>query len=189
MILVVLAMLVTASNILAEEQPATRDPGEYFFTPSFGDLPEELADAQKAGKIGLLLFFEQDDCAYCEFMKSKVLNQRSVQDWYSKRFLAIAVDIRGDVEIRDFDGVTLPSKDFADQRKAIMTPVITFVNLDGTEVFRKWGMVSTPEEFLLMGLYIEEKRYQDFTFADFAQAKGRELEPKMFLTPIDGHEQ
>lgn len=180
-----LALLLTGTSILADEPAATRDPGEYFFSQSFGDLPEELADAQKAGKIGLLLFFEQDNCAYCQFMKSKVLNQRSVQDWYNKRFLSIAIDIRGDVEIKDLDGITLPSKIFAEQRNAVMTPVIVFIDLDGAEVFRKWGMVSTPEEFLLMGSYIEEQRYLDLTFADFAQLKDRELDPKIFLTPID----
>jgi thioredoxin-related protein len=187
--LVSLLILLLGSGILAQEEPDTRDPREYFFTQSFGDFPEELAEAKKAGKIGLMLFFEQDGCAYCRAMMNKVLNQRQVQDWYRERFVAIAVDIRGDVELKDFDGVTLPSKVFAIQRRAVMTPVITFIDLEGSEIFRKWGMISTPEEFLLMGAYIEEKRYMDITFDDYAREKGREPAPEVFLTPLDGHEQ
>jgi thioredoxin-related protein len=186
--LVPMALLLLGSDILAQEEPEPRDPHEYFFTQSFGDLPEELKEAKKLGKIGLMLFFEQDGCAYCRAMMNKVLNQRQVQDWYGKRFVSIAVDIRGDVELTDFDGVTLPSKAFAIQRRAVMTPVITFIDLDGSEIFRKWGMVATPEEFLLMGAYIEDKRYLDISFDDYARQKGREPGPEVFLTPVDGHE-
>jgi len=188
MALAALTLLLPGSGILAQEEAEPRDPGEYFFTQSFGDFPEELAEARKAGKIGLLLFFEQDECAYCLAMKRKVLNQRKVQDWYRERFVAIAVDIRGDVVLKDFDGVSLPSKAFAIQRRAVMTPVIAFIDLEGSEVFRKWGMISTPEEFLLIGAYIEEKRYQDIGFDDYSRQKGREPDPKVFLTPAEGHE-
>ena len=184
-----LVLLLLGSVIAAQEETEPRDPREYFFIQSFGDLPEELAEARKAGKIGLMLFFEQDGCAYCRAMMNKVLNQRPVQDWYRKRFVSIAVDIRGDVELTDFDGVTLPSKAFAIQRRAVMTPVITFIDLNGSEIFRKWGMISTPEEFLLMGAYIEEKRYLDISFDDYARQRGREPGPEVFLTPVDGHEQ
>jgi thioredoxin-related protein len=187
--LVPLFLILLGSDILAQEEPEPRDPREYFFTQTFGDFPEELAEAQKAGKIGLMLFFEQDGCAYCRAMMNKVLNQRQVQDWYRKRFVSIAVDIRGDVELTDFDGVTLPSKAFALQRRAVMTPVITFIDLNGSEIFRKWGMIATPEEFLLMGAYIEEKQYLDISFDDYARQQGLELSPKVFLTPVDGHEQ
>ena len=187
--LVPLVLLLLGPGILAQEELEPRDPREFFFTQSFGDFPEELAEAGKAGKIGLMLFFEQEGCSYCRAMMNKVLNQRQVQDWYRERFVAIAVDIRGAVELKDFDGVSLPSKAFAIQRRAVMTPVITFIDLDGSEIFRKWGMISTPEEFLLVGSYIEEKRYMDVSFDDYSRQKGREPDPKVFLTPVDGHEQ
>jgi thioredoxin-related protein len=187
--LVPLVLLLLGPGILAQEELEPRDPREFFFTQSFGDFPEELAEARKAGKIGIMLFFEQEGCSYCRTMMNKVLNQRQVQDWYRERFVAIAVDIRGDVELKDFDGVSLPSKAFAIQRRAVMTPVIIFIDLDGSEIFRKWGMISTPEEFLLVGSYIEEKRYMDISFDDYSRQKGREPDPKVFLTPVDGHEQ
>ena len=62
-LLSVLLLLVTA-NVFAGEQDI-RDPREFFFTQSFGDLPEELSTAKAQGKQGILLFFAAEGCPYC----------------------------------------------------------------------------------------------------------------------------
>ena len=95
------SFLLTTSSVMATENES-REPREFFFTQSFGDLPEELQTARKQGKLGLFLFFEAEDCVYCQAMLRRVFSQKKVQDWYQERFLSIAVDIRGDVEIKDF---------------------------------------------------------------------------------------
>ena len=146
----------------------TRDPREFFFAQSFGDLPEELAEAREAGKLGLLLFFEQEGCPYCERMLKTILNQPPVQDWYRERFVSISVDINGDVELRDVDGITLPSKVFAQHRRVKTTPTISFIDLSGAEVYRRVTMVSGPGEFMMMGQYIAEGRYTDTAWKDYA---------------------
>jgi thioredoxin-related protein len=160
-----------ASSLPAVETD-DRDPREYFFTQSFGNLPEELQTARSEGKQGILLFFEMDGCPYCERMLKHVFNQRKIQDWYQQRFLSIAIDIRGDVEITDFDGIGLPSKIFSEQRKVYMTPVLAFIDLDGVEIYRHLGMVKTPEEFLIMGEYIADKHYFDTEYRVFAAGRG-----------------
>ena len=101
----------------------------------------------------MLRFFEAEDCQYCQYMLRKILSQQQVQDWYNERFVSIAIDIHGDVEITDFDGITLPSKVFSDHRRIFLPPVVAFVNLDGAEIYRHLGMIGTPEEFLLLGEY------------------------------------
>ena len=176
-----LLLLVTA-NVLAEEQ-AARDPREYFFTQSFGDMPEELATAKKQGKQGVLLFFEAEGCSYCVAMLKRVFNQKKVQDWYQQHFLSIAIDIHGDVDIKDFDNVTLPSKVFSEQRKVFMTPVVSFIDLEGIEVYRHLGMVKTPEEFLVMGEYIVDKHYFDTEFKVFANKRGMQQSQDVLITP------
>lgn len=153
--------------VLAEEPSAERDARGYFFTQSFGDLPEELQEAREAGKIGMLLFFEMEGCPSCRYMMRNVLNQAVVQDWYSERFVSIAVDINGAVELRDFDGVTLPSRVFAAHRRVKTTPVISFIDLNGTEVFRRASVVKTPEEFLMMGEYVAGGHYTDIPWRDY----------------------
>ena len=182
-LLSILLFLVTA-NVFAGEQDV-RDPREFFFTQSFGDMPEELAAAKKQGKQGMLLFFEAEGCPYCLAMLKRVFNKKQVQDWYQEHFLSIAIDIHGDVEIKDFDGITLPSKVFSEHRKVFMTPLISFIDLDGIEIYRHLGMVKTPEEFLVMGEYIVGKHYFDTEFKVFAKKQGLLQEEDAQITPAE----
>ncbi len=162
-------LLVHAAPAPASE---SRDPDEYFFTQTFGDLPEEMAVAREEGKIGMLLFFMSDACSYCRHMLEKVFTDPAVQDWYRERFVSIAVDIHGDVELTDFDRITLPSKVFSDHRKVFLTPVVAFIDLDGNEIYRHLGMIRTPEEMLLLGEYIEDQHYFDTEFRAYARQQG-----------------
>lgn len=179
---VVLLTLLLAPVVFAGQE-TTRDPDEYFFTQTFGDLPEEMEAARKGGKLGMLLFFYADACSYCQYMLRKVLSQERVQDWYRERFVNIAIDIHGDVEVRDFDGITLPSKVFAEHRRVYMTPVVSILDLDGAEIYRHLGMIRTPEEFLLLGEYIEGGHYFDTEFREFASRRGMPDDEAQLMTP------
>lgn len=168
-LLVAVAVFASAAVAAPSEAASeTRDPREFFFSQTFGDLPDELAEARQVGKKGLLLFFEQEGCPYCERMMKTILNQPSVQDWYRERFVSIAVDINGDVELRDVDGVTLPSKVFAEHRLVKTTPTLLFLDLSGAEVYRRVTMASGPDEFMLMGQYVADRRYVDTAWRDYA---------------------
>lgn len=182
-----LAMLLSGSESFAAESPRTLEPRESFFSQTFGDLPEELEEARQDGKLGLFLFFEQEGCDFCARMLQSVLNQQHVQEWYREHFINIAVDIRGDVELRDVDGITLPSKVFAQHRKVKFTPVMSFLDLNGVEVFRKSGMVADPEKFLLMGRYVAERRYTDTPFRDYLAEKGLDSSDGALRTPVNGN--
>ena len=177
------ALLVLLAGVVLAGEAETRDPREFFFEQTFGDLPEEMQTAREQGKLGMLLFFEADSCPYCQYMLRKVLNQKHVQDWYRERFVNIAVDIHGDVELTDFDGITLPSKIFADHRRIFMTPVVSFLDLNGVEIYRHLGMTKTAEDFLLLGEYIEGKHYYDTEFKVFARARGLQNEDDVLITP------
>ncbi len=162
-----LCLLVIAPARAAE---GTRDPRQFFFAQSFGDLPEELDEARQAGKLGLLLFFEQEGCPYCERMLKAILSQPAVQDWYRARFTPIAVDINGDVELTDVDGITLPSKVFAEHRRVKTTPTLSFLDLHGVEVHRQVKMINSVDEFLLLGRYVAEGHYSDTSWTDYSAA-------------------
>jgi thioredoxin-related protein len=178
-----IALVIFAASVTFAATPDTRNPREFFFTQTFGDLPEEMQTASDNGKLGMLLFFEAEDCGYCKRMLKQVFSQRSVQDWYTERFVNIAVDVFGDVELKDFDGITLPSKVFADQRRIFATPVVSFLDLNGIEIYRHFGMIRTPEEFLLLGEYIEDKHYYDTEFEVFLRSKGAEISDEVLTTP------
>lgn len=181
-VLTTLAMLFLWTSVAPADERDTRDAYEYFFIQTFGDLPEEMATARDEDKLGMLLFFEAEYCPYCQYMLRKVLNQKRVQDWYRERFVNIAVDIHGDVELTDFDGITLPSKVFADHRRIYMTPAMSFLNLDGVEIYRHLGMIKTAQEFLLLGEYIEGEHYYDTEYEVFARKRGMQGEKGALTT-------
>ncbi len=182
------ALLLALPAILfasSASEIGSRDPRAHFFIQTFGDLREELQLARDENKLGMLLFFEAESCSYCQHMLRRVLNQPQVQDWYNGRFLSVAVDIHGDVELTDFDGITLPSKVFAEHRRVFMTPVISFIDLKGAEIYRHLGMIKTPAEFLLLGEYIEQKHYFDTEFHVFARARGMGRDEPLRGTPAE----
>ena len=178
-----LALFLFAAGFAVSADSADRDPDEYFFSLSFGDLPEELELARESGKLGMLLFFEADECPYCQYMLGNVFNKRPVQDWFGNRYLNIAVDIHGDVEIQDFTGTTLPSRVFADNRGIFMTPVISFIDLEGVEIYRHLGMIKTAEEFLLLGRYVANEHYRDIEYTIFLETNGLARTDETLTTP------
>lgn len=147
---------------------AGRDPAQYFFDQSLGDFREELQTARDEGKSGVLIFFEMDECPFCHRMKTTVLNQPEVQDYYKAHFLIYPVDVEGDVEMVDFQGRTTTQKDFAFRDHRVRaTPVFAFFDLDGKLVARYTGATKDAAEFLLLGEYVVNGIYKEMPFARY----------------------
>jgi thioredoxin-related protein len=154
-------LLIGATTVSA----ATRDPSQYFFDTTFGDFAEELENARAEGKKGVLLMFEMDECPFCHRMKTTVLNQSEVQDFFKEHFMIFPVDIEGDVEIHDFAGNAMPQKDFAlKSHRVRATPVFAFFDLDGNMVARFTGATGDATEFMWLGDYVVQERYKEMTF-------------------------
>lgn len=165
--------LLTAPAVSAAESP--RDPQQYFFEETFGNFAEELETARSEGKQGLMLFFELDDCPFCQRMKETVLNQPRVQDWYRERFRCFSVDIEGETSITDFQGRTMLEKDFAAKvHRVRATPVIAFFDLDGRPIMRYTGAPRDAEEFLWLGEFVADGHYVHTKFTRFKRAKQAE---------------
>jgi thioredoxin-related protein len=166
----VLLLVSLALPALAAEPG--RDPGEHFFNQTFGDFGEELQLARDEGKDGILLMFEMDECPFCHRMKTRVLNQPRVQDYFREHFLIFPVDVEGDIEVVDFAGNSAPEKEFAlKQYRVRATPVFAFFDLDGNLVARYTGATRDIEEFMLLGQYVVEDAYQETTFTKYKRAK------------------
>ncbi|WP_017926157.1 thioredoxin family protein [Thioalkalivibrio sp. HL-Eb18] len=149
-----------------------RDPTHHFFDPTFGDFPEELEEAREAGKKGILLFFEMDDCPFCHRMKNQVLNQPEVQELYKERFRIFAVDVEGAIEVVNFEGETKTMMDFATRDFRVRaTPVFQFFNLDGEPITRFTGATRDVDEFLLLGEFVAEGHYEDGNFTRFRRER------------------
>lgn len=169
-LLLALALLASVSAIAADKP---RDPGQHFFNESFWDFTEELQNARKAGKQGILVMFEMDECPFCHRMKTTVLNQPDVQDYFREHFLIFPVDIEGDVEVVDFKGKTTTMKDFAfKQYRVRATPVFAFYDLDGEYIKRArfTGATRDKDEFLLLGRYVVEGAYKQQSFTRYKRS-------------------
>jgi len=138
---------------------ATRDPYQYFFQPSLGDLTEELEIAREQGKQGIFVFFEMDECPFCHRMKQTVLNQPEVQEFFAERFHSLAMDVEGDIEIVDFSGTDMTQKEFARKNRVRATPLLIFYDLQGKALFKYVGAPSGKQEFIWMGEFIADKIY------------------------------
>lgn len=160
-------MLLIAAPAWAE----TRDPMNHFFQPKFGDLKTDLAEAKKQGKKGIFLFFEMDECPFCDRMKNTILNQSDVQDAYRANFLVYPIDVNGDTELVDFQGNSMTEKAFAFGLRVRATPVLMFFDLDGKLLARHTGPVRDKAEFMLLARYITEGAYATQPFAKYKQGK------------------
>lgn len=151
------------------------DPYTHFFNETFGDFSEELATAREQGKKGIFVFFEMDECPFCHYMKQNVLNQPEVQAWFRERFLSFPVDIEGDIEITDFEGRTMPQKDFAFKINRVRaTPVLAFYDLEGNQVLRYTGRTSGVDEFLMMGEFVANGLYEKTSFTRYKREQRRQ---------------
>jgi thioredoxin-related protein len=168
-----LAALMLAMVASLAGATETRDPAG-FFNESFGDFQEELATAREAGKQGILIMFEMDECPFCHRMKRTVLNRADVQDYFKRHFLIFSVDTEGDLEITDFQGNPTTQKEFAlKQFRVRATPVFQFVDLDGNPVprGRYTGATRDAEEFMWFGEYVSGGHHDTTSFVNYKKGK------------------
>lgn len=159
-ILPLLACLFSPVPAYAEQQ--------VFFDQSFGDYAEELALAKDEGKVGILLFFEMDECPFCHRMKTTILNQANVIEYYKKYFKIFSIDIEGDVEMTDFQGKLTSQKNFSEKQQRVRaTPVFAFFDLQGKRLVRYTGPTSSLEEFMALGEYVVTGEYKKSSFTRY----------------------
>lgn len=156
----------------------TRDPGEYFFHQSFGDLREELQTAKKEGKKGIFIMFDNAECPWCFKMKTTVLNQVAVQDYFRKHFIIIRVDTEGSEMITDFTGKEQRHKDFAlIQNRVRATPVFLFFDANGKQLVKYTGATRDIREFLWLGEFVVGDHYKTKRFAIYKRERRAENNP------------
>lgn len=165
----VLLFALSASVSFAE----SRDAEKYFFDQKLGDFKSELVTAKKEGKQGVLIMFELEDCPFCYRMKTTILNQSEVQDYYRKHFLIYPVDAKGDIPMVDFKGKDTTEKQFSVENRIRATPVFGFYDLEGKQMVRFIGAAKDVNEFLQFGRYVVEGHYKSMPFAKYKQQGGQ----------------
>lgn len=163
--LLILSFMLLGSPAWSE----TRDVQQYFFDSKLGDFKSELATAKQEGKQGILLMFEMEDCPWCHRMKTTILNQSDVQDYFKKHFLIFSIDIKGDTAMVDFQGRETTEKKFSEGHRVRATPVFGFIDLNGNLVHRHTGVTKDVNEFFLLGRFVVEGAYKTQSFSVYKQ--------------------
>ena len=172
-VFLVLGLMFIVGAASATQQ---RDPAKFLYEQTLGDLTDDLQDAKDKGKTGVLIFFQQEECPFCHRMKTTILNQVKVQEYFLKHFLVLELDIESKGDLIDFDGsTTTPKKYFSKiTNNKGATPVFAFFDLNGKLVTRYTGASSGAAEFIWLGEYVSQKIYKKMTFSRYKRLKRKQ---------------
>jgi thioredoxin-related protein len=153
---ILIAMAVPSQAMAA----GTADPEDFYQIPAFGDFQANLNKALDKGKKGILLYFHQAQCPFCQKMEREVFSQPIVHKFFQKYFDVYKVNIKGNKQFTDVDGDSLSQMKFAVQNRARATPTLVVFGKGGEELVR---FISNPslEEFLALGKFVVDGRHRE----------------------------
>ena len=166
---IALLLAVTAPRQPALAAPELDERGLHiqpWFLSSFMDLAEDRAQAQAAGKR-LILLWELKGCPYCKLLHEVTLADPEVRAFMQENFETLQLDLRGPLEVTDFDGEQMGERALGRKYNIRLTPTLQFFPLDGEDLS---GVAPKEREIFRMPGYMEP--------ADFMQvlqdvARGR----------------
>ena len=142
-----------------------------WFKLSFLDLREDIEEAREAGKAGLIVYFGQKYCAYCQQFLEKDLVREDIQTYMREHFDVIGIDIHGQRQVVDLSGNEYEESAYAVQEKTNFTPSVIFFDLEGNEVLRLRGYYP-PYRFLAALEYVADRHYRNERYRDFLARAG-----------------
>jgi thioredoxin-related protein len=116
-----------------------------WFTESFLDMREDVREAAREGKR-LMLYFGQDGCPYCKALMKVNFGDPEIAAQTRRHFVAVALNIWGDREVKWMDGRVMPEKELARVLKVQYTPTLLFFDEKGAVALRLNGY-QPPERF------------------------------------------
>lgn len=137
-----------------------------WFKLSFLDLKDSLNEATQSGKRGLIIYFHRHDCAYCNAQLEVNWGSDDIVDYTRKHFDVIAIDVRGQRSVTDFDGKVYTEKEFAGRMRTDFTPSMLFYNKQGKIALRLPGF-RPPYQFRAALEYVADKHYQRESYANY----------------------
>jgi thioredoxin-related protein len=144
-----------------------------WFSEGFLDLPEEVADAARAGKR-LLVYFGQDGCPYCKALMVANFGAgpvaAKITEQTRRHFVAIALNIWGDREVHWLDGTRVSEKELARRLAVQFTPTLLFLETDGRIVLRLNGY-QPPERFGPIVDWVAGRRDRVESLAEYMVAR------------------
>ena len=143
-----------------------------WFATTFLDFREDVADAARDGKR-LLVYFGQDGCPYCTKLMTVNFSQRAIVEKTQRHFVAVALNIWGDREVRWIDGRERSEKALARELGVQFTPTILILDEAGATIARLDGYYP-PHQFDAALDYAAGKLERSQPLGDYLRAHVRE---------------
>lgn len=148
-----------------------------WFKISLGDLNDDIAEARAGGKFGIMVYYGQKRCAYCQQFFKVNLGDDSIASYIREHFDVIPVDIWGIEDFVDTDGNTYSERELSLRYKTNFTPSLVFYDSTGKPVYRLRGYYP-PYQFRAALHYVAEGFYRVEKFRDYLAR----AEPGLFFT-------
>ena len=137
-----------------------------WFKESFLDLGADLKEAVASGKRGLIVYFGQRRCAYCQKLLKVNFSLDDIAEYTRAHFDVVAIDVWGIAEVTDLQGRTLIEREFAEQLDTVFTPSLLFFNAEGELALRLRGYYP-PYQFRAALEYVADAHYRRESFRDY----------------------
>ncbi len=148
-----------------------------WFKISLGDLNDDVAEARAAGKFGIMVYYGQKRCAYCEQFFDINLADSTIQRYLRQHFDIVPVDIWGIEDFTDTNGEEYSERELSLRYKTNFTPSLVFYDKNGKPVYRLRGYYP-PYQFRAVLHYVAEGFYRVEKFRDYLAR----AEPDLFFT-------
>ena len=151
----------TDDDALEFDDYPLEDPLKYpdWFKRSFLDLRDDLEESIENGKKGIIVYFGQKRCPYCQKLINVNFTQPDIESYTREHFDLIPIDIWGIEEVTDINGVTMSQRDYALREKTNFTPSLLFLDHNGKVVMRLRGYYP-PYQFMAALQYVAEEHYK-----------------------------
>lgn len=136
-----------------------------WFKVSFLDLKEDLDEALSNKKRGLIIYYGQSLCPYCKAHLSNNWGQKDILSYTLENFDVIAINVRGQKQVVDFDGNEYTEKQFSVKEKTNFTPSIAFYTKNGVAL--KLIGYRPPYQFRAALEYVADHHYKEEKFANY----------------------
>ena len=131
-----------------------------WFKKSFLELPDDLEEALEAGKKGIIVYFGQKHCPYCQALIEKDFGQKDIEAYTRKNFDVIPIDIWGSKEVITPDGKVMTEREYAISENANFTPTLIYYDDKGEKALMLRGYYP-PYKFRAAMEYVERGYYKE----------------------------
>lgn len=176
--------LVMATSAGAAEMGDDGLHKQPWFTDSFLEMADDLAEAGAEGK-DLLILIEQQGCPYCRELHEVNFERQQIVDHLKENFMVVQLNMFGAREVVDFDGEALEERDLAVKWAVNFTPTVVIFpsnaldtsSARAAEAFRMPGYFK-PFHFLKSLEFVTTDAYRDQVFQRYLQDVFQQMEEK-----------